>query len=118
MESSQTLKQTYAQASEPYIAHPNEISWTFSSCILDVLEPMVILVPDGRQDLLKTPRTDQGNWKLFRKMSTTTNPGLTEAEFRTLVTKCMGCGLFMTPEVYRFHFCGPEEVTVLTDTED
>ena len=47
-------------------------------------------------------RTD---WRRFQDLDAMVRPGLTEQEFRNLFTKCAGCGLITTHQVFSFHVC-------------
>jgi len=51
------------------------------------------------------PSTNISEFTLFLRLDSFTNPGLTEAQFRGLFTKCLGCGLFMTRRTADYHDC-------------
>jgi hypothetical protein len=54
--------------------------------------------------------------RLFQRLSSMVQPGLTEIEFRNLFTKCGVCGLIKIGEVNVLHLC-PEEATDSDDTD-
>jgi len=66
-------------------------------------------------------RNDQ---RQFRRLNSVIQPGLTEAEFRNLFTKCRYCDGIKIREANDFHHCpaevpidSEEDTDVLTDSE-
>jgi hypothetical protein len=52
----------------------------------------------------------------FMKLDDITEPGVPEHVFRQLVTKCRGCGNYMTKRITQFHDCkGPGIDVVVID---
>ena len=52
----------------------------------------------------------------FMKLDDIAEPGVPEHVFRQLVTKCRGCGTYMTKRITQFHDCkgpGIEDVVVI-----
>jgi hypothetical protein len=69
-------------------------------------------VADLNKALVIVPSDDQ---RQFRRLNSVIQPGLTEAEFRNLFTKCRYCDGIKIREANAFHHC-PAEVP--TDSEE